>query len=128
MRSCRALCLCVFLFARNFLNKSAIIQRNTTATMTTRTTATSNESGPFRLVIDRTVIENRWNDISKKKDIVRSVAGKNFEFSLCQLGCTIFRSALPERRRHRVEFGEILARTLAACTRPQRSEQKILLF
>lgn len=96
------------------------MQRNTT-----RTTATSNESGLSR--------HNRSDHSDRKsvkrpteeRDIVRSVAEKNFEFSPSQLDCTIFRSTLLERRRRRESRvrRSTRARTLVACNRPRETDR-----
>lgn len=110
------------LHATDFPNKSAIMhRRNTTTTMRLI------ESGlrPVGFVIDRDRRDRKSVKrpiVVRKKDIARSVAGKNFEFSPRQLGCTIFRSALPERRRHRVERTQ----TLAAYNRPPHERKKIV--
>lgn len=56
-----------------------------------------------------------------ERDIVATGRREKFRvFSRSQLGCTIFQSALPERRHHRVKFDRTLARSPAAYNRPSR--------
>lgn len=90
-------------------------------TMTTSTTATSDESGPSRLVIiDRIVIAvtgNRWNDLLEKETLCDRSPGKISSF-LRANSVAQFSGALFWNEDAAESSSTELARTLVTCNRP----------
>lgn len=116
----------VFLFARDGLSQqeSAIMQRNMTTA--TRTTATSNESGPSRpVIIDQIVVAvtgNWWNDLPEKETLCDRSPGKISSFlranSVAQFSGALFWN---EDAADSSSTEHSSARTLAARNRPHET-------